>query len=233
MGSSELIPKPVTKIRTSAELFYGRFGWCGHFHLPECGALRGLDHAAIDRTVSLRRRWGRRMISRPVGSWIHAWEKVQITDAMVEDLHAVCDFLLQDPAPRRIRIQEDNFYLYCDDPGLVDRVAALGIGKHMETIQIQLQGEPGRIYRRSSEYSLRSYLRQQRLTVTTAASVRGFLLAQQDVNLSPSLAAWADQQRSFLQGHYFFDHHSPATTQMLDLIHPGLVKSTLPIVADK
>ena len=227
------MPKPVVNILHSNRLFYGQYRWCGRFRMPECHALRGLDHRSIDRTVSLRRRWGRRMIERPVGSWRGLWEPLEITDSMVMDLHDLCDFLQRDPTPRRMRIQEQHVMFYCDDPEFLDRIEALGVARRLETTHIEIKGIPGTINLRHSGYRLRSYLRQSRLTEAAARSVSGFLLAQQDVRLSPSLTEWCTEQRTFMRAHYFFDHLDPGTAHMLNLIKPGLVKSTLSITTDK
>lgn len=201
--------------------------------MPECHALRRLDHRWIDRTLSQRRRWGRRLVNRPVGSWQGVWEPLEINQEMEENLHVMCDFLLLDHTPRRIRIQEDHIFVYSNDQQLFDDINALRICKLCEITGVQLAGTPGAVNLRSSDHVMRTYLRGVRLTADTARSVRAFLRAQQDVRLSPSLSSWCKHDWLWTQKHFFFDHHSTSTTNMLALIAPGLMKTTLPITTDK
>ena len=224
-------------MRTSSiqrsSLFYGQYRWCARFHMPECHALRRLDHRWIDRTLAQRRRWGRKLVKGTAGSWQAAWEPLEITAEMENDLHVLCDFLLQDHTPRRIRIQEDHISIYCNDQRLFHSIDSLGVCKQREIIDIQLAGTPGAVNLRSSTHAWRTYLRASRLPAATAGSVRAFLRAQQDVRLSPSLSSWCENDWLWTQRHFFFDHHSTGTNNMLALIAPGLVKSTLPIATDK
>ena len=214
-------------------LFYDQYQWCAKFYMPECHALRRLDHRWIDRTLVQRRRWGRRLVNRPVGSWQGVWEPLEIDQEMEQNLHIMCDFLLEDHTPRRIRIQEDHLFVYCNDPRLFDSINSLRECKHLEVTGIKLAGRPGAVNLRSSDHAWRTYLRASRLSAATVQSVRAFLRAQQDVRLSPSLSAWCENDWLWTQKHFFFDHHSTSTIDMLSLIAPGLVKSTLPIATDK
>ena len=152
---------------------------------------------------------------------------------MEENLHVMCDFLLLDHTPRRIRIQEDHISIYCNDQRLFHSIDSLGVCKMREITGIRLAGTPGAVNLRSSTHAWRTYLRASRLSTHTAGSVRAFLQAQQDIRLSPSLATWCNKTWLSTQRHFFFDHNSSSTTNMLSLIAPGLAKSTLPIATDK
>lgn len=214
-------------------LFYDKYQWCARFFMPECHALRRLDHRWVDRTIQQRRRWGRRLVTRPVGSWQGVWEPLEITAEMEDNLHVLCDFLLQDHTSRRIRIQEDHLFVYSNDQQLFDSIAALKVCQLSNIIKVQLTGTPGTINLRSSDHVLRTYLHAVRFTAHTAESVRRFLLAQQDIKLSPSLSSWCTNNWLWTQRHFFLDHDSDNTIKMLQLIAPGLVKRTLPITTDK
>jgi hypothetical protein len=214
-------------------LFYDQYQWCARFHMPECHALRRLEHRWIDRTLAQRRRWGRKLVKHTVGSWQAAWESLEITAEMESDLHVLCDFLLADNTPRRIRIQEDHMSVYSNDPALFDRIQSLAVCESRERIKVELVDAPGTVNLRSSDHALRTFLRAHRLSEHTAGSLRAFFHAQTDIRLSPSLAAWCANNWLWTQRHFFFDHHSASTANMLALIAPGLVKRTLTITTDK
>jgi hypothetical protein len=161
------------------------------------------------------------------------WKPLEIDQEMEHNLHVMCDFLLLDHTPRRIRIQEDHLFVYSNDTRLFDSIAELKVCKLREITRVKLRGKPNAVNLKSSGHAFRTYLRTSRLPETTARSLRGFLQAQQDIRLSPSLAVWCHNGWLRTQRHFFFDHHSTNTANMLELIAPGLVKSTLPIATDK
>jgi hypothetical protein len=152
---------------------------------------------------------------------------------MENDLYVLCDFLMTDHTPRRVRIQEDHLFVYCNDPALFDQIDSLAVCEERERTKVELVGVPGTINLRSSDYHMRSYLRAHRLPEHRAGSVRAFLLAQKDVRLSPSLYTWCENDWLWTQRHFFFDHDSDSTVNMLALIAPGLVQRTLTITTDK
>ena len=214
-------------------LWHGQWRLCGRFYLSECHALRRLDHDWIDRVIRMRRTWGQRPMLNYGGSWRNGWEPVRITDDDVTALHSMCDFLLTDTTPRKIMISDNNLYMYANDPVIYQRIQNHGLALLKQLTEVQLIGNPGTVTLKRSEYTMRSYLRSRKLDTATATCVRQWLMSQDSVRLSPSLRYWCENDGRWLFTYYFMDHDSASTANMLELIAPGIVRSTLPIVTAK
>jgi hypothetical protein len=158
---------------------------------------------------------------------------VRITDDDVTALHSMCDFLLTDTTPRKIMISDNNLYMYANDPVIYQRIQNHGLALLKQLTEVQLIGNPGTVTLKRSEYTMRSYLRSRKLDTATATCVRQWLMSQDSVRLSPSLRYWCENDGRWLFTYYFMDHDSASTANMLELIAPGIVRSTLPIVTAK
>ena len=213
--------------------WHGQWNLCGRFYLAECHALRRLDHDWIDRVIATRRAWGQRPIMNYGGSWRQGWEPVRITGEDVQALHAMCDFLIADSTPRKIMIQDNHIHVYANDAEIYQRISDQGLASLVELCEVQFTGTPHTVHLRRSKHAMRSYFRSRKLDTSTANSVRQYLIAQESATLSPSLGNWCENNGRYLFSYYFIDHDSASTTAMLQIIAPGTIRCTLPIVTDK
>ena len=227
--NTALTSRPVNR----ATPWHGQWYLCGRFYMAESHALRRLDHDWIDRVIRMRRLWGQRPLFNYGGSWRNGWEPVRITDEDVQALHRMCDFLLADTAPRKIMISNNHLYVYANDPAIYQRIVDSGLALLAEISKVQLTGSPNAVSLRRSDHAMRSYFRAKKLETAAATSVRKWLMAQESVRLSPSLLYWCENEGRWLFTYYFMDHDSGSTTDMLNLIAPGIIRCTLPIVTAK
>ena len=220
-------------IQSRHQLWHGRYDHCVRFDMPEASALRYLDHKRIDKAIRTRREWGQRMMSNP-GSWALSWRRAQILDHHVVDLHAMCDFLLEDSRDRKIMISGDVVHLYTRDADLVQDVMALPYVKNASHRQIQAVGQPNTIPLKNPRHAWRSYFRQRQMTVEHKDNLVKFLTAQEHVRLSPSMKWFlTSSHQTRVYDYYFVDHDDSGFITMLSLIAPGIIRRTLPISADK
>lgn len=224
-------------IKSRTQLWFGRYDHCVRFSMPEASVLRYLNHKKIDRIISLRREWGKRMMTNAnPGSWLHAWSKVEITNQNVYDLHTMCAFLNTDTRDRKLVISSDTVYLYTTDPTLVRDVMAMPYVVDPVYTRAVVVGTPDTLRRKNSRHAFRSYFRQQAVTPEQKTSLATFLAAQDDVRPSPTLKWVLGQESSKDQRffeYYFIDHNDQGVITMLALILPGAIRKTVPIIADK
>ena len=224
---------PTSTLINRSRPWHGQWNMCGRFFLAECHALRRLDHDWIDRVIRTRRAWGQRPMTNYGGSWRNGWEPVRITDQDVGALHAMCDFLTTDTTPRKIMIQDNYIYVYANNAAIYQRIIDHRLAQLTQLSEVNLTGVPNTVRLCHSDHSLRSYFRGRKLGAATAQSVRHWLMAQQSVRLSPSLRYWCDNDGRWLYTYYFLDHDSVSTVDMLQIIAPGIIRCTMPIVTDK
>ncbi len=228
-GISYLIEASL-KPKNRTSLFYGSWEYCARFYLPEAPALRGLDHRHIDHTIWLRQEWQKRSINYG-GSWYS--RSHVITENMIQSLHDICDFLSADQTPRKIVLCSDHIYIYANDLGLIARLARTGITDLLEIHRAFLSGTPGTVVLKNPKHKLRTYFKNQRLESGIAESVRRFLINQDDIRMSPSLACWTQQKWQMIQNHYFLDHDHDSVIMMLQMINSNIIRKTLDIEAAK
>ena len=219
------------------DLWYGRYNHCLRFSMPEASVLRYLNPLRIDRAITMRREWGKRMLTQAnPGSWLRAWAKVEITDRDVTNLHTMCYFLNNDKRDRKLVISGDIIYLYTTELSLVRDVRALPYIKdpvHTQAVKI---GDPNTVRMKKPRYAFRTYLRSRVLTAEQIASLNSFIGAQEDIRPSPTLRWFLKNEhgrstRTF--DYYFIDHDDQGLITMLGLIVSGIVRKTVPILADK
>ena len=226
------------KIHRRNTLWFGKYDRCIRFYLPESFVLRKLNHNYIDQVIQRRREWAFKISGRnpQPGSWMHSWAKIEITDDQVQNLHEFCDFLLDDQRPRKMTISGDWIYLYTTDQTLVDDVRQLNYldRDKISVHHAQQVGTPGTVRLREVRNRYRSYFRHTPLDTQKRQNLRDFLQAQEGVRLGPALADALDSDRTKrLFDYYFIDHDDSGIITMLNLVVPGAIRRTLPIVADK
>jgi hypothetical protein len=229
-------PAPITeKTQERNELWFGRYDHCVRLKLDEASALKTLDHDHIDRTMLIRKRWRTTKINYG-GSWASASQRL-ITDAMIENLHQMCDFFLaQADQDRRITIMNSMLYVYSRSRDLAEKLWRLPLitpDSELQLIRIQLRGQPGTVILKSPRHRYRSYFNTTKLSLDEACGLKNYLENQEGIRISSSLQDWMETNWVYLRDYYFLDHDHPSTMQMLQLIAPGTVRKTLPIVADK
>lgn len=217
--------------------WFGKYDWCVRFHLPEAFVLRKLDHEYIDHVIKRRRDWAIRIANRSPqpGSWMHSWSKVEITDEQVENLHRFCDFLLGDNRARKMTITGDWIYLYTTDRALVNDILKLDYLDGPKGVHQALQvGTPNTVRLREAHNQFRTYFRHVSIDSQQKTALLKFLQAQENLRIGPALlAALIDVKTKRLFDYYFVDHDESGVVTMLNLIVPGTVRRTVPIVADK
>ena len=238
MGTLSLIDLDISVTMQQmcrTDLWFQRYDHCVRFTINEAGSLRGLNHNQIDKTVRMRREWGRvRYAKRNPGSWQDQWVgPLIITDQDVDNLHQLCDFFQADQRDRKISISGDVMYVYTTDADLIRDICNLKIIKDISVTQVVLHGTPGTVRLKNPKYQYRSYMRSIALKEPVADNIKNFLKVQEEIGLSPSLKHWLTDRWKFILDYYFIDHNEHSTINMLRLIDPRLIRKTVPIVADK
>lgn len=224
----------AVRTQQRAEFYYGHYRWCLRGYLPEMHCLRELSHSRIDTIMAARREWGRKIQLRQPGSWY--WSQLDITQDDVANLHAMCDFLLEDDRERKLVISGSWFYIYSNDQSLLETMAALPWlpQDRLQLTEIELYGQPNTVTRKHVRHRMRSYFRSMILDDRRRTTLGTILKRQPDVRLSPSLQHWVDHPRwSRTLDYHFIDHDDSGIITLLSLIEPRLIRRTLPIVAHK
>lgn len=230
MNNSNLEPK----IQSRTTPFYGKYLYCLRGYQNEFFTLRNLRHDRIDAITASRREWGKRMNLRQPGSWY--WSNLEISDQDVENLHAMCDFLLAEQRDHKLVIAGSWFYVYTNDMALVTDMGSLPWldRDKLQITQAQLRGQPGTIQLKKARYRMRSYLRSILLDDGRRNNLTQLLKQQKTIRLSPSLQHFVDANRwTRTYDYHFIDHDDTSLLTLIALVEPRLIRRTLPIVETK
>lgn len=219
-------PVPSTVKCRRAQPWFGRYSLCGHLQVRWAYALRGLDHAHIDRVIDYRRQWTDIRINHG-GSW-RSESSAGIGIPQQDDLHSLCDFLLTE-TDRKLVVESDRVSVYTNNHNFLERLARFPVGRFLWIAEIELAGEPGAVNLRSSTYQWRTYFRTQQIENQQRHSLRSYLDSQPDIRIGPSLRYALDNEYQKLHDFHFIDHNDHAVITMMSLIRPGLIRKTLPI----
>ena len=85
---------------------------------------------------------------------------------------------------------------------------------------------------KSSAYKFRSFLQERRWTADDKARILTYLQNQSDIKISRGLTHWLkyDTRWPWTRRYYYFDHNDAKIELMLQLICPGIVRTTMPII---
>lgn len=225
------------KTQRKTSLWFGKYNHSVKFLLPEAFVLRKLDHDNIDHIIHKRKEWGRKLsvtVPQP-GSWLY-WQRLDITDNQISNLHKFCDFLINDNRPRKIKFFGDWVYLYTTDKSLIDDVCDLDYidKKTIMLSQIEQVGTPGTVLLKNAKKTYRSYFYNRPIDSKQRESLERFLSNQEDLRMGPALmSALARGSTKKLFDYYFIDHNDFGMITMINLIVPGCIRKTMPIKADK
>jgi hypothetical protein len=227
LTKSTLKFKPVVKDR----LFYDRYEYCFSFTLAEANVLRGLNHDSIDSRLDQRIEWREIALKR----WRKTLEGMhwnQITDKVREDLHAVCNAIVDSGSDCKIAVSHHVGYLYTNDIPLIDHLRSFRCLSGMNYTRAVINRPKNTILLKKSEYQYRSYFYYIKLTAQEKENLRNFFNNQQEhIRTSPSLYQFLNVKPYVrTMDHYFIDYNDEQWLTILALIRPGLIRKTQHIV---
>jgi hypothetical protein len=209
--------------------WFGDYRYSISFVVQEASGLRQMNHTKIDQFVYNVRKWDSNQFKRRPGN--------RMSDDCAATLHQMCAFFLAQTARKKIVIAGSMIYVYTNDVTLIESICDLPwvVPSTTRVSTITLAGTAGAVTLKSPDHAWRTYFKNRYFTHAVGAAMRDFLQAQEGIRLSPALTDYWDRQKSpmFSLSYFFVDHDSPSTMSMLGLIAPGLVRKTVPIIADK
>jgi len=214
----------------SDRLFFDRYRWCLNFRMPGIYFLRGLKSESPEALET--------RIKQRHAQWLVYSEKyrTRAVNFDVDKIIALAKFLLPHMADSKLTVSQYWGYLYCNDFAVIESVAKEFLVPVRYVKEAVVTRAKNTVMLRHSDYALRSYFRERLTSVDTAKRIQDYLTCQPDVRISSALSAFfahgpANYRGSCLfQRYYFFDHNSDATVTLFNLMAPGLIRQTMPVL---
>lgn len=232
---------PTRDPKKSDRLYFDKYQYCLSFRLTRATVLRrlGKDEVHDIRTYITERfiaqtRWGN------LGSRYPHRDDVSeelYRHRTLNDLIAVAQALLPHLETMRLMVCGHYMYLYSNNLAALQALAEIPqftVGTQLR--QIEVNRPINTVMLRNSLYLKRSYFRERWIDAKSKEAVKNFLTRQDDIRLSPALKSCLDgnnvsyRGETLMQRYFFFDHNSDSTSVMLELIAPGTIRRTVPVL---
>jgi hypothetical protein len=123
-------------------------------------------------------------------------------------------------------------YVYSNDKQLLELLGSQ-VYIHIYYIKQAVINRPkGTILLQSSTFRYRSFLRERQWTNDDKARIQTYLENQPDIKISRGLTHWLkyDTRWPWTRRYHYFDHNDAKIELMLQLICPGIIRTTMPII---
>lgn len=225
--------KPVAKDR----LFYDRYQYSVSFRLDEVSCLRELDHNYINTMINRRihyreisqQRWVNN--NQSVGTIVsRRWK--DITESTIKHLHELADTLLESNIDFKLVTSVETAWVYTNNQSLLAQIDNLNFLKWKTYTEAIVDRPKNTIKLKHPKHNHRSYFKTTKLTAMEKDQLINFFKNQQGhLRCSTSLTVWLNQPYLRTQDYFFIDYDKESWLVMLALIHPGLIRKTVDLIA--
>ena len=194
-----------------SHLYYNRWQLRGEFRMAEAWLLRDLDPVKLARRIADR------------GKFRWRSEDIELVWQMQE-----CMNNMQYPFSRWI--SWEWVCIYADHEEVFATLDKCVDMRSLRRANITLPSDC--VIKQNSSYNLRTYFREKKFDPDKKHSLLRYLLNNQNIYGSNSLMrALRDEQCQWSRRYWYIDHQDPKDTLMLQMLVPGMIRQTLPIVA--
>jgi hypothetical protein len=128
-------------------------------------------------------------------------------------------------------------YLYSNNLASLQEIAQCSVIKGPTFTRVVINRPRHTVLLEDSDYQSRTYFKDQTITTDQKERLANFLSKQTDIRLSPSLKRWVNissgggfQRRDSTMRHFFFDHNSDGVALMVEMMNPGIIRKTMPVL---
>jgi len=230
------------KTRKSDRLYFSKYQYCLSFRLDRAGCLRNLGK---DSVLSVNDY----VTDRFMMQYQYFWQSHRtphrddiseqaFRQRILDDLIVVAQALKSCLEIMRLMVSGNYVYLYSNNlDTLTELLTIPQFSRGANIYQIEIDRPANTVMLRNSLYLKRSYFREQWIDVNRKQALKNFLTRQDDIRIGPGLYSCLHsnnnisyQGETLMQRYYFFDHNSDNTSVMLELIVPGTIRQTVPVL---
>jgi hypothetical protein len=157
-----------------------------------------------------------------------------ITDEVEQHLHDLAEMLISSGVDYKLVVSVDFGWLYTNDIELIDQLRQQKMLSNKIYTEAIVDRPKNTIRLKNPKHQHRSYFKLTKITEQQKINLVNFLTNQHEaVRCSPALVGWIKTPFHRTQDYFFVDHQDMTWLTMLALVHPGLIRKTLQIIAAK
>lgn len=232
---------PVLDTKKSDRLYFNKYQYCLNFHLSRAGCLRNLakdDVHDLEFLVTQRfvrqTRWG---WLGPSATYRDDISTEAYKQRVLDDLITAARILHPHLELMRMIVSGHYVYLYSNNLDTLQELTKIPqFSVCAKLCQIEIDRPANTILLHNSLYLKRSYFRERWIDASRKEALQNFLTRQDDIRLGPALKSCLNGKNisykgeTLLQRYFFFDHNSDSTAVMLELVAPGTIRRTVPVL---
>jgi hypothetical protein len=226
--------------REKQNLYYDIYRYVCAFDLVGTSCLRGFHQSDLD-DEDITDRFSRRRSGFYVSSFMKNlggnWSANPPSVPMQANIDNLCNFLtvLKSIPNSKVVIGYDWGYIYTNDVSVLetlDQVPYLVNRTYSEAVPTYPKDVV--LLSRPYHYTHRSYFRDRYVSQDERTKIGNFLLAQQHIKLSRSMAEYFNStspgRYCHMRPYWFFDHNHTGELLLMEMVMPRMIRKTLPIM---
>jgi hypothetical protein len=234
MDTSSLIDLSLERKECGDRLFYDHYSYSLKLRMKDFSCLREMRKADAEMlqvaTVVARRFEQRSHYNKFFNA---SYRATVVRDQ--QDLDNLLDLLtFAWPCRDQIKLvfSGDWGYIYSNNKSLLQQIG----NKHYVHVyyikEVVVDRPKDTILLKSSAYRFRSFLRERIWTIDDKNRMLTYLQNQSDIKIGRGFRYWLKYETRWLwtRRYYYFDHNDAKIELMLQLICPGIVRTTMPII---
>jgi hypothetical protein len=218
-----------TRHVATSQLYFGQYQHCLSFGMLYSGQMRKLDPERIMSEIRWKNLKNVGWFSRD----LLPREQEEKTMAELACLELASELRSAAEPFKRVCYWASQA-IYSNDHAWLTRLAQFP-GMTNQLISTAVVSLPHNLVQlKESKWAWRSYFREQHLDQPATARLRDFFHSRGDYfRITDSFQHRLKQPHFYMQRWQFVDHHTEADITMLTMVHPGLVRKTIPITVTK
>lgn len=123
-------------------------------------------------------------------------------------------------------------YIYSDDKKLLQSISSQHYVHSYYIKEAVVTRPKDTVVLQTSLYQFRSFLKERQWTLDDKTRILAYLENQPGIKISRGLAYWLkyDTRWHWSRRYHYFDHNDAKIELMLQLIYPGIIRKTMPII---
>jgi hypothetical protein len=216
--------------------FYDQYQYGIDFKFQDAGCMRIGGRTVDDYLACVERRWQYRRANkhmtnngRVIGQIMGSWQGPQHDAHDLARVIEIATFLWHNQDQVKPIFYPSRIYLYFNEVRLVPTLQAM-MGNAPGSIRQAIVSRPrGVVSRMDPSHCRRTFLRETQISSQQKINLAAFFTNRPDVKPSPGLLEWFNKDWACCRNYYWFDHDEDGIKLMLELVVPGLIRTTLPV----
>lgn len=202
-------------------LFFDQYRYCLRFKFAHSGRMRILNQYKVEQSCE----WANHA-STITGSYVKP-----VSDAQLQNILLMIDTINAVSVPFKRIVYTEWQHFYTNDPGFFGQLTSVPEVQYVSYHEADVNQPRDTVILQHSDYAWRSYFRERWYSSEQLTLLCNFIVSRpQQFNITQNWRKRLSDRYCWITRSFFVDHHDAKDVTMLNLVLPGCVRKTMPIV---